>query len=503
MSEINEQLDPALEGLEPRELWKNFNVLRQLARPSKKEQPVMEWLSKWASEHNFETTRDAVENLCIKVPATEGFGEKFTVCLQGHADMVCEARKGVKHDFENDPIQLERKGDLLKAQDTTLGADNGIGLTAAMTIATDPDVKHPALEILITRDEEQDFTGAFGFDPKALGMKSTLMINLDNEDIGDICLSSAGIIKLDSAKTIARTDAAEMNKGGFYEISISDMPGGHSGTDINRNRGNAIIVMARLLSNLPSSIQLVSIEGGSAKNAIPTGATAIIFTEEKNLEKVKAVITEFEGTLPQKTEPKKTKIEINPKNAGEVKLTAMTAETRRDILNILVTLKNGVIKMDPEVDGLPETSVNIGTIQTTDNEINLGFAVRGKSNDATLKVAFEIEENLKKQGFKTTTGELSPAWTGDPNTKLVGMVSEAYKKVTGKEVCIKGVHGGLETGVLVNKLKEALEKNVDAVAIGPTIKNNHSPDEFVDTPSVKTFYEQLKRIFKEMEMENN
>lgn len=494
---INEKLDPQLEGLEPAPVWRNFDQLRQIPRPSGKEAQAQSWLMQWASARGFESGQDKKGNVCIKVPASKGYEGAPVVCLQGHADMVPEKTKDSNHNFETDPIQIRRDGDLLKSDGTTtLGADNGIGLAAALAIAEDKSAVHPPLEILVTVEEETGFDGVFNLDAEALAMKSSIVLNLDNEELGDVCVSSAGVQMLNATRNIERVAVDEMGEGSFHKISIVNMPGGHSGVDIDKNRGNAVVLMALLLNHLPPGTGLISLDGGSKNNAIPASAETVVFVRPDDLEKVMKVVGEFKETLPKReAADKKADIKVELADPSTVRLTAMTALTRRAVIHSLMELPNGITEMNPDVDNLVRTSCNLGVAKSGDDKMLIELAARSDMLARMEDIAAQAKGVLDKYQYETTMPQTIPGWDGDPNSPVVQLLDKAYGIVTsGKRTRPVGIHAGIEVGVLVNKLQDQVGHAVEAASFGPDIKSPHSVDEHVKISSVATFYAQLKEV---------
>lgn len=483
-------LDPALEGAEPKNLWGIFDKIRQIPHKSKQEQALMKFLAEFATENGFECRQDQKGNMCIFVPATKGLEDKPSICLQGHADMVCVKDESSNHDFSTDPIQLERDAQFLKAKGTTLGADNGVGLAAALALATDPEAAHPALEILVTVGEEIGLKGANELDAKALGITADKILNLDSEEVGEICVASAGLISIDANQRLERENPGAANN--YFEISLSGMQGGHSGANIHENRGNAILAMNRFLQELPFDVRLVSVNGGQAMNAIPAEAKAIIacskyfdFAALRNV--LGKVHSEFDPEWGAHLSIKN----ITPDQADR---DVILADAHHKIVEALGSAQNGVLKMSEFVPSLVQTSSNIGVVDTTKENMKIEASVRSSVYSEMDVAAENLAQVLKQGGFDVTFPDHVSGWQQDPTSPLVRAVADAYKNVAGVEPAIKGIHAGLETGVLVNKLSEVGKAGrlVEAVSFGPSIYDPHSPKERVDMPSVDVFYKQLK-----------
>lgn len=508
---VQEQtIDPALENLEPRRVWEIFDDIRRIPRPSKKENKIMEHLTTWALSHGFEFSIDKTGNMCVKVPASQGYENQQPVCLQAHADMVCQAESGSAYNPDTDPIKLKRitkdGKDLLMADGTSLGADNGIGLAAALAIAEDSEAVHPPLQILITVDEEDGLTGATNLDREVLGLTAGHILNLDSETIGVTTVSSAGFQGIDASTSLTRWAPEDVETDDkFIEIKLSGMPGGHSGVNIHENRGNAFIELGKLLEKFGDEVELVLFEGSEHQrpNAIPAEARAVVVVtaggSEKDLQKA---VSEFETEL--KTKWSNAKVEITEKTPDEIKLGAIKYYTHERVLAVLNQVPNGVIEMSETVPGLVQTSSNLGVVKTSPDAIEMRFAVRSSVNEEMGKVARQIEGVLTANKFESKHGTYMPGWDGDPESDLVKTVGRAYEAVAGAQVKVEGIHAGLETGILVKKIEEALTefRKIDALSFGPTIHNPHSVDESLEVDTVSVFYKQLKEALRLLAVES-
>lgn len=489
----------AIYGLEPARVWEEFANLNRYPRRSKKE-VVMLHFEEWAAHHGFVFKRDAVGNLCIHIPGSPGYEHLEPVCLQGHADMVCVKDPQEDHDFSSDPIILQREGDFIRAKTrTTLGADDGIGVAAAMAIATDPQAIHPPLEILITVNEEDGMTGAANLDPIALGMRSRRILNLDEEDEGSVCVSSAGMTWIDVA--LPYTLEANLAEGVAYDLVLTGLPGGHSGVLIHEDRGNSIREMAEFLDFLHSGEEsvhasIIHINGGEARNSIPksTVARIIVSSENDGLNKFERKRKKWEERLQEKWSEARVLVEtLSPPEVGSPVL-AQIMNFRLPLLSTLRTLPNGVERMSQIVPNLVETSSNIGRIETVVDEGKVKFQISVRSlKDSEMKrlKGWIIE---RCAGYEVAvTREMTP-WDQDPDSPLVQAVVRSYEAVSGKKAHIRAVHAGLETGYLVVRLTAALGGLVEAVAFGPNVLNAHEPEERVSISSVDIFYKQLKTV---------
>ena len=416
-------LDPALADISPRSVAYFFDELRQIPRGSGNERQAMNFLHEWATEHGFECANDKVGNLCIKVPASKGCEGKPTVCLQGHIDMVCVKGSDVVHDFTKDPIKLRREGKLLKAQGTSLGADDGFGVAAALSVACDPTAIHPPMEILITVDEEDGLSGAKGLDPAALGMKSTSVLNLDNEEFGKVFTSSAGIREMRSQRTLDRDLSS--SEGTYFEISVAKMTGGHSGADVHKYRGNAIIALGELLQDLPEGSRLVSMEGGQKMNAIPAEAKVVICVPDGiDQARVENAISNVASELEREW---KAEVKVSPRTREEVKVGAVTAETHEKIVKAFELVPDGIAEMFEGVRGFVRTSSNLGVLRTDGDEMEFTYSVRSSSNEGMDRLRDRIAGVMAGAGFDSKTVLEMDGWDGDPKSTLARYADESYR----------------------------------------------------------------------------
>lgn len=487
-----ESLHPALEGLSPRNLWTQFDGLRKQPRPSTKEHQAVRWVCDWAQTNGFEVTKDEIGNICVKVPASDGATSIQTVCLQGHIDMVCAKDPNSTHNFETDPIELKRDGNLLKANRTTLGADNGIGIAAMMAAATDPSVEHPAMELLLTRDEEDGFSGVDNLDPKALDMKSTRVLNLDTEEIGQVVVKSAGFHGVEGTLPVERE--ADMPPGEFIALNISGFKGGHSGLDIEKGRGNPILSMKDLIRNvLPKGAALVSfnVEGGK-DNAIPTSARAIVHLPRGIAIPSRAIM----DVINKFTDGASLDISTTDVSEAEKGVSAMTMSTNVRILSALDAMPNGVLEMHDQLDDVVGVSSNIGIVSTTDDEFKVGLSARAFSDAKLSDAVNNAKDVFAGHGFTPVSKTVIGGWDGNPDSPLTKAALEAYREATdGKEAKVTGANCGLEVADVVRKLRGHLDLaedvSLDGVSFGPTLHSVHSPDENVEIHTVDVFYEQL------------
>jgi len=476
-----------------------FEEINKVPRQSKHEEKISAWLVEWAEKHGLEAERDESMNVLIKAPATPGYEDKPTVVMQGHMDMVCEKIAGSSHDFSKDPIKCIVDGEWLKADGTTLGADDGIALAMSMLLATDKDVVHPPLELLFTIDEETGLTGANTLKPGWLTGK--ILLNIDTEDEGVFTIGCAGgrDTKIEMEYTPVEVPAGDK----VYEMKVWGLSGGHSGVDINLPRGNSNIIAARLLDEAArnAATKLVFIEGGSAHNAIPR-ETKAVFSTDKDVSSVLAVLREkIIGEIGY-AEPN-MKIDINP--VVNNYRNELNIEDTKKIIGIMMAMPHGVAAMSKDIEGLPETSNNFATIKMT-MPASKGGLLRSETGTISILssqrssveskldwISRKIEAIATASGAKTATSDGYPSWEPNMDSALNKKCVEIYKKLFGNEPKVEIIHAGLECGIIGSK-----NEGMDMVSFGPTIKNPHTPDERLEIATVGKVWIFCVELLKEL-----
>lgn len=470
-------------------ILEKFNQFGSIPRCTKQEKNALKWLKKWAKQKNLKTKSDSKGNLVIQVPATRGFEKAPTLVLQGHVDMVCEKAESSKHNFKKDPIKLVWKGDWLHADGTTLGADNGIGVAVCMALVEDVSIAHPPLELLFTVEEEIGSKGAAKLGSGLI--KGRLLINIDSEVEGTLTIGSAGgTATFITLPTSLKKLPKELD---IYNLEVSGLQGGHSALDINKNRGNAIIIMARLLEKLnrAAQIRILSVQGGTKPNAIPRSAEASLAIASGQVEDLKNIVKEFEQNLRSEfaAKDKYLSIALQPKNEGKKPKKAISQKDTNRIINLLNSLPNGVAEMSAEFKGNVETSNNIGQAffkGTTFTVLSLQrSAVTKKLNELQSKV----KSAAKNAGAKAKEVYRSPAWVPNTESPLFKRGREIYYSTFGNEPKVHVTHGGLECRLFVVKYPK-----MDMISIGPTIENAHSPGERLYIPSVEKLWRFLTAL---------
>ena len=472
-----------IKDLEPKALWSNFYSLTRCPRPSKHEEAVRNFLVDWAKKKKIDCRVDKVGNVIMSKPATKGMENRCPVVLQAHMDMVPQARAGKKHDFLKDPIETKIVGDWVYACDTTLGADDGLGVAAIMAVFESKTIKHGPLEALITTDEETGMTGAFGL--KAGELHGDYLLNLDSETEGELYVGCAGGI--DAALSIPYATEKAPKGMVAYKLTIGGLKGGHSGMEINTGRANANKLLFRHLRWVAEcGIRLISIEGGNMRNAIPRDAEAVIAMPKEHEE---CILKEFEkvaGWVKKElanVEPdfcmKYEKVRMNP--------TVSEEEGTQKISNLMMVAPNGVIRMSKDMEGLVETSLNLAIAKTTPSKKFVVYALLRSSVDTAKEALAERLVCLAElAGGKCQLSGAYPGWKPNMESPLLKSMKATYKKLYKKEPAVMAIHAGLECGLLGGKYPD-----MDMISFGPTLNSPHSPDERANIPSCVKFYDFL------------
>ncbi len=477
--------------LEPQIVWKNFVELTKIPRPSKKEGKVIEFMRQWGEKHGLETIVDEVGNVIIRKPATAGMEDRKMVILQGHLDMVPQKNSDKVHDFEKDPITAYVEGDWVTADGTTLGADNGMGIALAMAVLESKDIAHPAIEALFTVDEETGMTGAFGIKPNVL--KGDLLINLDSEEEGALCIGCAGGTNAnieflyDKEIPAAGTEA--------YKLEIKGLKGGHSGVDINLQRGNAAKMLFRFLfeANNKFGVELSGFEVGNMRNAIPReGWVEIVIPAEKASE-LEKMVAEFSAIFAKEYRESDPDVQFTSTKI-DTPAFVIDAATKNALINSVEATPNGVMRMSLAMKGLVESSTNLSVVALREDKIEVLALIRSSvdSSKKDVENMFEAVYTLANADKVLFDGQY-PGWKPEPNSDIVKVMDETYEKMFSKKPYVYAIHAGLECGLFLGKYP-----NLEAISIGPTIKYPHSPDEKVEIKTVKMVWDYLVEALKNM-----
>jgi len=478
----------AIEGLEPKLVWEYFYGITQVPRPSKKEEKIRAHMREFATNNNFNFVEDEVGNILIKVPATPGYENAPTIVIQGHLDMVCEKNKSTIHNFENDPLKIYRDDDWITAEGTTLGADNGIGVSAGMAVATDPSVIHGPLELLCTIDEETGMTGVNALKPGFIIGKT--LLNLDSEEDGAFYVGCSGG---QDTRGIFELEYTNNNTNfNTYNLMITGLKGGHSGLDIANGRANAIRLLAQLLNRIELAVEfeLSFISGGSLRNAIPREAEVILLINPKDELKVSEICNKFVADALLEFNVNDSGLKVQFVKTDEKVEKIFKKEFVINLIKVLLAAPHGIMAMSPDIPDLVETSTNLATIGIVDNQLIIATSQRSAINSAKwnisnmLKSVFELGNAIK---IETSDGY--PGWQPNMDSQLLKISKQVYKELNNSEPKIKAIHAGLETGLLGAKYP-----GIDMISFGPTIEGAHSPDERLNIPATIKFYNLVKAI---------
>jgi len=474
---------PALTNLKPEQLWKHFDKIAAIPRASTKEAAAREYVRSVATKLGLESTQDAVGNLVIRKPARPGREGAPMTLLQGHLDMVCEKNEGTPHNFDTDPIKVVRDGDWLKADGTTLGADNGVGVAAALAVMESTDIPHGPLEFAFTIDEETGLTGASEFPAGVL--KSKYFLNLDTEEIGTLCIGCAGGVNTTARRKVKLVPASA---GLAWRIKVSGLKGGHSGVDIHQGRGNALRIMGgvlqEVLDRLPA--ELAEVNGGSAHNAIPREAVAVVVLPPSRESELKSLVAAAEAGYKAELGGFDSGLEIS---AAKTERPAMVldATDAKNTAALLASLPTGILAMSPDVPGLVQTSTNLATVNTKADVVEVVTSQRSPIVTSKETAARMVATVCKLAGFEPEHSGSYPGWKPEPDSELVQKMQEAHKKAFGKPAELIAMHAGLECGVIGEKYP-----GMQLISFGPTIVSPHSPNERVQISTVEQFWKFLK-----------
>lgn len=479
-----------IRNLEPKALWNNFYSLTQIPRPSGKKEEIGRFLVEFGQKLGLETLQDETGNVLVRKPATPGMESRKAVVLQSHMDMVPQKNSNVDHDFEKDPIDAFVDGEWVRANNTTLGADNGIGVAAAMTILQSTDIPHPAIEMFITVDEETGMFGAFGLQPGFL--KGDILINMDSEDEGELYVGCAGGL---DANITFRYSEVEVPEGDVaFKLSFTGLKGGHSGVDINLQRANANKLMFRFLKNAVAEheARLCCIEGGNLRNAIPREAFAVVTVPAGNEDDLLETVADFETLFTEEFSGVEEGICFKAERTDKIK-GLMPEEIQDDLINAVTACPNGVYRFIPEVPEVVETSNNVAIVRSDGEKIEVKCLIRSSVESRKEELASMIESTFTLAGAKVEFSGAYPGWKPNLESPILKEMIKVYETNYGKTPKIMIIHAGLECGILGTHYPE-----MDMISFGPTIRFPHSPDEKVNIETVQKFWDYLQKTLAEI-----
>lgn len=468
-------------NLKPGHLWSYFYDLTQIPRPTHHTEAVREYLHRFAKDHQLSIDEDKAGNIVIRKPASPGYEQAPVVILQSHVDMVPQANSNVKHDFQADPIDAYIDGEVVTARNTTLGADNGIGVAAMLSVLADSSLSHPALEALFTVDEEEGMVGAFALQPGFL--KGKILLNLDTEEEGELCIGCAG--GADITATFGYRDQENIyTSDKAFVISVKGLRGGHSGGEIHLGRANANKLLFRLLKEAVKEcdIRVSEVQGGSLRNAIPREAYATIIVAPEREEELKELVDTYQRIYLQEYADIEENIEVSLAPCNLPK-SLLPEEVQDALIHAVEACQNGVISMLTQFPGIVETSSNLARVHTQKDKITVSFLARSSSESRKQQICSSIESIFSLAGASVEVGNDYPGWQPDASSKVKDVMAELFQKMFGREAHVNVVHAGLECGIILGSTP-----GLDIVSFGPTIRAPHSPDEYVVIDTVERFW---------------
>ena len=479
-----------VKDLQPKVVFEIFDQITRIPRPSKKEEKIRKYLLDFAKEHGIEAVADKTGNVIMRKPATPGHENAPTVILQGHMDMVCESNDK-SFDFENQPIQTIVDGEWVRANGTTLGADNGIGVAASLAIMVDDTLQHGPLEALITVDEETGMTGANGLEKGEL--KGSILINLDSEDDAEIFVGCAGGI--DTVATFSYDRSMAPQDFHYFRFDVFNGLGGHSGGDIHLGRANANKIVARFLFELMKKheVAISEIDGGNLRNAIPRAAHVVFGVADESKENVRIAFNRYVADIENEYKGLEVNMKLDLESVDTPEYT-IDHKTSRNLVLALYGCPHGVISMSRDMEGLTETSTNLASVKMpAEGKIVVTTSQRSCVDSRKYDVANMVESVFLLSGAEVEHGDGYPAWSPNLDSKIMHIASDAYEELYGVKPAIKAIHAGLECALFKQNYPE-----LDMVSFGPTLRDVHSPSERMHIPAVERFWGQLRRTIEKV-----
>ncbi|MBB1317943.1 aminoacyl-histidine dipeptidase [Shewanella sp. SR43-4] len=478
----------ALTQLYPQPLWQWFEQICAIPHPSKHEHALSQHIQQWAKAQGLAVVEDKVGNLIIRKPATAGMENCKIVVLQAHIDMVPQKNADKVHNFETDPIEAYVDGDWVKARGTTLGSDNGIGMSSALAVLGSKDIKHGPLEVLLTIDEEAGMTGAFGLEAGYLDAE--ILINTDSEQEGEIYMGCAGGV--DAQISVPMSWQAPEQSNASFSLTMSGLKGGHSGVNIHLGRGNANKLLARFLFKYSDelALELVSFSGGSLRNAIPREANVQFMLPAENIDALKQAIESFQALVREELAVADPGMLLSLATI-DAPTKVMGEEAQNTLIDLLHACPNGVMRMSDEVEGVTETSLNIGVISTEDESVEILCLIRSLIDSGREEVTGMLTALSNLSGASIDLSGAYPGWKPDTSSPVMAIVRDTYNDIYKKDPTVMVIHAGLECGLF----KEPYPL-MDMVSIGPTIRYPHSPDEMVNITTVGQYWELLLAVLE-------
>lgn len=479
-----------VDTLQPTALWRHFTNLNAVPRPSKKEERVIEFMVNFGKGLGLSTTSDEVGNVIIKKPATPGFENRKTIVLQSHLDMVHQKNADTRFNFDEEGIRMLIDDDWVKAEGTTLGADNGIGVAAIMGLLSSDDLPHPPLEALFTIDEETGMTGANAL--KGGLLEGSILLNLDTEDDRELTIGCAGGIDVTASGSYAEEKMPEGYTS--FELRLKGLTGGHSGMDIHLGRGNSNKLMNRILKNLIENLdaRICKIDGGGLRNAIPRESSALIAIPNEQNKDLESTVNEFEKILQAEYKSTDPELKLVMQETNE-RPGVMEKSFSGSFINAIYACQVGIYRMSPEMKDLVQTSNNLARVEAADGKYSIQCLTRSSVDSEKLDLSEALKSTFQLIGANVEFSGSYPGWTPDPGAKIVDIMADLYRKKFKDEPLINACHAGLECGILGQNYPD-----MEMISFGPNIRGAHSPDEKVQISSVQKFWNLLLDTLQEI-----
>ncbi|WP_291575105.1 aminoacyl-histidine dipeptidase [Clostridium sp. UBA4548] len=481
-----------LRELKSYEAFNFFREMNEIPRGSGNEKAISDWLVKFAKDRNLEVIQDKALNVIIKKPGTAGYENAPTVILQGHMDMVCEKNQGTVHDFEKDPIAFIVEDDTLKANGTTLGADNGIAVAFGLAILDSKEIAHPPIELLVTTEEETGMGGAMNLDPSNLNGR--MLINIDSEEEGTLLVSCSGGIRSKMSVPVQYEEVSEQYS--TLAIRIRGLKGGHSGMEINKERGNSNKLMGRFLMDLNSVVdfKLASINGGAKMNAIPREADGIILVRAEEVSRVEDKISEWSKIFANELQGIDPDLCLKAEKLDENITRVFSDDSKIKVLRMLFLMPNGIKSMSMAIKDLVQSSTNLGVVTTTNDSVVFDSAVRSSVKSLKKSICDEMIVLTEILDGSIEFESDYPEWQYNPQSQIRNVFEKVYEDTFGNKPHISAIHAGLECGLISDKFNG----NIDQISFGPNIYDVHTPNEHISISSVERMYDYLVAVLKEI-----
>lgn len=475
-----------IKDLQPREVWKHFESLTQVPRPSGHLEKIQKFLLDFGKSINVETWQDEAGNIIMRKPATPGLEGRKGIILQAHMDMVPQKTPDSTHNFETDPITTVVKGDWLYANDTTLGADNGLGVAAIMAIMEDSSLQHGPLEALITADEETGMYGAFGL--KGGELQGDLLLNLDSEEEGVLYIGCAG--GLDITATMEFMEVEPIEGDVAVKVQLKGLRGGHSGLEINAGRGNANKLMARFVREVMDEcgVSLATWKGGNMRNAIPASCEVVLTLPQEGVEELKEIAAKYEALYNSEYATIEEGITLSVEDC-EMPETVVPEEIQDNLIDVILACHDGVLRFIPTIPDTVETSSNLSIVTIADGEAQINILARSSCDTMKEYLALQLSSCFAMAGMKVELSGGYSGWQPNVNSPLLAALKTAYNDMFGKQPDVRVIHAGLECGIISTNYP-----GMDMVSFGPTLMSPHSPTERVEIPTVEKFYSLVKAL---------